>query len=138
MNWMFVMVVGALAVACGNNGDSGDAPPPHAREAVTDGGTWTVAYTPSPDPIPGNAEFALDITIDDAAGPAAGTSIVLTAEMPAHGHGMNVTPVVTGEDGLFRADGMLFHMTWEWRMYVDVTGDDGTETAELWVTCCES
>lgn len=134
----YIALVGGLAVACSNNADSGDPPAPHAREALTDGGTWTVSYSPSPDPIPGNEEFALDVIVADDAGPAAGTSIVLTADMPDHGHGMNVTPVLSGADGTFRADGMLFHMTGEWRLLVDVTGEDGIETAEMWVTCCES
>lgn len=137
MRWHPVWLVGALALGCGDKDDSGQAPVEDVRSAITDGGTWTASYTPDPDPIPGNEEFALDIRVEDDAGLAAGTSIVLAADMPDHGHGMNVTPALSGADGSFRADGMLFHMTGDWRLTVDVTGDAGTETAELWVTCCE-
>lgn len=130
-------VVGALALACSDGPDSGAGAPVDARDAITDGGSWTVSYAPEPDPVPPNEEFALELRVEDDDGPAAGTSIVLTADMPEHGHGMNQTPVVTGSDGRFRAEGMLFHMTGAWRLTVDVTGDSGTETAELWATCCE-
>jgi hypothetical protein len=130
-------IVGALALACSDKADSGATGTEDARSAITGGGTWTVSYAPDPDPVPGNEEFALDLTVEDDAGPASGTSILLTADMPEHGHGMNQTPVVSGSDGSFRADGMLFHMTGDWRLTVDVTGDAGTESAELWVTCCE-
>lgn len=135
-------IVGALALALAgcagadtDSADSGVVDTP--RSVETDGGSWTVAYAPDPDPIPGNAEFALDITVESNAGPATGATIIVTADMPQHGHGMNQEPVVTGADGAYRADGMLFHMTGDWRLLVDVTGDSGTETAEFTVRCCE-
>ncbi|MEC7947632.1 MAG: FixH family protein [Myxococcota bacterium] len=130
-------ILAILALGCGAGRDSGVAPVPDVRRVQTDGGTWTVSYVPDPDPIPGNQEFALDITVADDAGPASGTTIVLTADMPDHGHGMNQTPALTGSDGAFRAEGMLFHMTGRWRLLVDVTGDAGIETAEMWISCCE-
>lgn len=130
-------IVGALALACGDKTDSAVPADEDARSAITSGGSWTVRYTPDPDPVPGNEEFALDFLVEDDDGPAAGTTMLLTADMPEHGHGMNQTPVLSGADGSFRADGMLFHMTGEWRLTVDVTGEAGTESAELWVTCCE-
>ena len=130
-------LVGALALACNDPSDSAAPETEDARSAITSGGTWTVSYAPEPDPLPGNEEFSLDISVEDDAGPASGTSILLTADMPEHGHGMNQAPVVSGSDGSFRVDGMLFHMTGDWRLIVDVTGDAGTESAEMWVTCCE-
>jgi hypothetical protein len=127
-----------LAACTGADADSGDSAGSGARRmATTDGGTWTVTYAPDPDPIPGNAEFALDITVEGAGGAATGATIAVTADMPQHGHGMNQEPVVSGADGTYRADGMLFHMTGDWRLVVDVTGDAGTESAEFTVTCCE-
>lgn len=130
-------ILALLALGCGTGPDSGMAAVEDVRSVQTDGGTWTVAYVPDPDPIPGNREFALDLTVADEAGPASGTTIVLTADMPDHGHGMNQAPVLTGSDGAFRADGMLFHMTGKWRLLVDVTGEESIETAELWIRCCE-
>lgn len=46
--------------------------------------------------------------------------IVVDANMPAHRHGMNYTPVKTMlEAGHYKASGLLFHMPGQWQIIVD-------------------
>lgn len=132
-----ILAMAVLAVACTAETDSASDDATDPRSAVTDGGTWTVSILPDPDPIPANAEFALVVTVDDGSGGAVGTRLDLTADMPAHGHAMNQEPVVSGADGEFRADGMLFHMTGEWRIFIEVDSNAGAETVEMYTTCCD-
>lgn len=48
------------------------------------------------------------------------------AIMPAHQHGLNYTPtVVDVGDGVFRVDGMVFHMPGIWEIRVDLTQETG-------------
>ena len=48
-------------------------------------------------------------------------NIHFDADMPAHGHGLIVKPVVSPlESGRWRIDGMKFHMPGEWEVYIDM------------------
>lgn len=98
------------------------------REAMTDGGTWMLSYTPSIDPIVTSENFTLTLSVDS--GPTEDIRVEFDAMMPAHNHGMNTEAVVTeNEDGTYTVDGMLFHMPGHWRMMADVYQADSVETA---------
>ena len=129
----------AAALACGSpdpqetaNYDVG------TQDVVTDGGSWTVRWTPSPDPIPINEVFAIDATVLDTAGaPVVYASVVANAGMGAHWHGMNTVPETTAAgDGTFLVEGMLFHMAGTWQITFDVTQGDQLERATAEVSCC--
>jgi hypothetical protein len=48
--------------------------------------------------------------------------------MPEHRHGMNYRPtVVKGGDGVYVAEGMLFHMPGRWQLLFDVERDGRVE-----------
>ena len=50
---------------------------------------------------------------------------------PQHGHGMTRRASVSrGPGGLWRAEGLLFHMPGEWRLYFDVRRGALLERAE--------
>lgn len=123
--------------ACGPSADSA-TPHDEVREASTDGGSWRVSYAPTPDPIPPNDFFSLMVAVSYAEGAAVqGLSIVVDATMPSHGHGMNTAPLVEDRgDGSFFVDGMLFHMTGDWVLTVDVTDGAVTERASFPIDCC--
>jgi hypothetical protein len=106
---------------------------PEVREVASSGGSWVVSYAPDPDPVPFNALFALDVEV---VGESAAEQLVVDATMPSHGHGMTTLPVATlEEDGAFRVEGLLFHMTGEWVLTVEVDGD---EVASFDIWCCEA
>ena len=81
-----------------------------------------------------NEHFSLDIALSPE-GPNTNSvprKIVVSADMPAHSHGMNTKPeTVKLAPGKYRIDGMLFHMAGEWVVMVDVTRDGKTERASF-------
>ena len=115
------------------------------REVVTDRGSYQISYVPTPDPIPLDAEFNLEIMVHDAStGSTISEEVTVeaTAEMPTHGHGMVQEPVTTlTETGSFLSEGFLFHMSGPWELYVYVSEslDDGSTNIEqgiFEVECC--
>jgi YtkA-like len=92
------------------------------RVATTEGG-YEATYVPSPDPIPLNEQFDLDVTVTFASDLPVDDDVEVDvdARMPAHNHGMNTEPVITKvAAGSFHVDGMNLHMPGEWELYVDV------------------
>jgi hypothetical protein len=48
--------------------------------------------------------------------------------MPEHRHGMNYRPVVVARGaGLYRADGLMFHMPGRWEIHFDVVTAAATD-----------
>jgi hypothetical protein len=111
-------------------GDRAPAPEPIQSQTMparaTDAGGYHVVVTPTPYPPPLNRVFELEVRVfEDAAFsvPAAGAdvSVIADADMPAHGHGMNLVPRTRRVgDGIFRVTGMLFYMPGYWEIYIDV------------------
>lgn len=134
----FGLLLGALPLissvqSCGST--------PDVRDVVTDGGSYYVSYTPSPDPLPVQQLFSLDVTVasaQDHTDLIEDSTIVVDAWMPSMGHGMNVVPkVVSHADGTFTVSNMEFSMTGDWEILVDVTRAGKTEQAVFPVNCCE-
>lgn len=59
-------------------------------------------------------------------------SATADAYMPRHFHGMNVTPTTTRTgDGVYTTEGMVFHMTGLWEVYIDLSNLGVTERAQF-------
>ena len=88
-------------------------------------GSYMVSYETAPSPIPHNEHFDLTVTVmggENHDEMPVDLTVTLDGNMPAHGHGMNVTPVVTDNgDGTWTAEGMLFHMQGHWEMTVSIS-----------------
>ena len=147
--WAVVMVAAGVGLGChgGHRGDSGHlghgdgggaGEVLDGRAGPTDGGSFTVAWAPSPDPIALSEEFDLAITVADAGGgPPAGARLGVDATMPAHGHGMPVLPTVSEQaPGQFLAEGLLFQMAGGWVLELVVETDTAIERASFAVDCC--
>ncbi|MCK6503098.1 hypothetical protein L6R53_06840 [Myxococcota bacterium] len=109
-----------------------------SRTRVSDGGTYTVTWTPSVEPIVGE-EVAISLSAVADPAPAGGFSFTAAdATMPEHGHGMNVSPVVTDHgDGTATAAPFQFQMEGWWQLTVELTAADGAvETATFDYVCC--
>lgn len=120
----------ALAACRSNNTNPGSAP----RSSITVGGAYHVSYQPTPDPIPLNEHFAVDLIVSTATGAevTSGTEIRVDGWMPAHGHGMHVAPQVRQTaPGRYRAEGILFHMPGDWLLRVDVIAEGTVARAEF-------
>jgi hypothetical protein len=113
------------------------APPPVWKQAhaiESNGAAYVVHVSPAPDLLPDNEPFQLEVWVARAAEPdvlARDVELSVAAAMPEHGHGMNRVPKVSKrDDGSFLVDGMLFHMTGHWELYLDVTRGAVTERAQ--------
>lgn len=88
-------------------------------------GSYMVSYVTTPSPIPHNEHFDVTVTVmggDDHDQVPTDLTVLLDGNMPAHGHGMNVTPEITDHgDGTWTAEGMLFHMQGHWEMTVSIS-----------------
>ena len=100
-------------------------------EGYTANSGYYVSYDSDPAPIPVNAPFVLGIDVftdDSKSSRVSDVTVDADAEMPEHGHGMNLLPPTEAVgDGRFEADGFLFHMTGYWEIIVYVNGPDGSE-----------
>ena len=132
-----IVMVSSLLAACGGGvSDTGTAVD-YARTVVTDLGQWTVTVDSDPDPIPPNDLFSLDVTVAGE-GVSGELFVEVDASMPQHNHGMNTQPETTWVDGeRWRTEGMLFHMTGDWRITVAIDDGETYERAFIWVDCCE-
>jgi hypothetical protein len=118
-----------LGLATPAFGACGDALGPGTLVAASPG--YDVAFRPDA-PIAVSTHFALDIAVCPRAGAALPTALDVDATMPAHRHGMNYRPGVTGTGpGRWRAEGLLFHMPGEWEFRFDLAGPAGRERATL-------
>jgi hypothetical protein len=81
------------------------------------GDGWQIAWRAAPTPIPVGRHFALDIALCAPAGQALPAALRVDATMPEHRHGMNYRPGVSARGvGLFRAEGLMFHMPGRWEL----------------------
>jgi hypothetical protein len=114
-------------------GDSGSAEAAH--QAPTDGGTFVVGYTSDPDPI-AVGPFSMTLEVEPSSGelPEA-LDVAVSGWMPAHGHGMPTTPVVTSlGGGRFEVTNLRISMPGDWELRVDVSAGDASERAVFDVT----
>ena len=84
-----------------------------------------IAYRWEPEHLEVGQFFAAEVIACRAPGPVAVSGVVLDAQMPAHGHGMNYRPTATqvGPDR-FRITGLMLHMAGKWRLTFDLVHAD--------------
>lgn len=103
-------------------------------EALSNGGKYFVRITPRPWPIPLNELFELEVS----AAAANQRDVALTAielrvdaAMPEHQHGMATEPKLRRSGNSFVVEGLQFHMSGWWELYVDITVGGVTERAQF-------
>lgn len=102
------------------------------QEGVSGDGTWMVAWRPLVLNLPVSEPFSAEIRLARADGSPtdAGIKVFLDAEMPHHGHGMNVVPRVTRRGDVWLVEGILMHMPGRWELSIDVIDGDETERSQ--------
>ncbi len=111
------------------------------REGLTDGGTYYVYWDTIPTEIPFNEPFKISAMVHDGQDRDmmySDKELFVDATMPDHGHGMDTTPEITQNGGLFLIEGMLFHMAGDWELVFAVSDGENVETATFNIDCCES
>lgn len=116
---------------------SSDVSSSSVRSGRSADGTYEVHWEPVGGIIPDADPFAIAVAVRRIDGQPLSTDAVVRvdAEMPHHGHGMNLVPVVKRQVGAsrFLAEGMLFHMTGRWVLSVDVEEAGVSERAQWFV-----
>lgn len=66
------------------------------------------------------------------ADPCVVRTVSVTAQMPAHHHGLNYTPLVERVQGnRFQVQGLRYHMPGYWQVFVDIETEQGVERAQF-------
>ena len=110
---------------------------PSAREALSADGTYRVRWEPAgaggiPDAEP--FDVRCSVTRVDGRPLSPDATVLVDAEMPHHGHGMNLVPTVTPAGaGRFVASGLLLHMPGRWVVAIDVEEGGIAERAQWYV-----
>ena len=133
-----IAVCTALLVGCEQKEQASDDPPDSGTPTAawpatkkTERGSYSVTVNPTKGAIDLNKHFSLDVTIEASDG-ADSLQVKVDADMPAHQHGMNTQPELSEKgDSTYQVDGMLFHMSGEWVIMVDVTRAGRTERASF-------
>jgi hypothetical protein len=102
------------------------------REGETGDGTWMIAWRPTVPVPPVSEPFSVEVRVSKADGspPGDGIEVFFDAEMPHHGHGMNVVPRVTRRGDVWLVEGILMHMPGRWELSIDVIDGDETERSQ--------
>ena len=102
------------------------------KDVVSGDGRWRVAWRPVGGPLPVSEPCVMDLRITDADGQPLDdrVEVIFDAEMPHHGHGMNVEPRVTREGNDWLIEGILLHMPGRWEASVDVELDGEIERTQ--------
>jgi len=120
-----------LLVACEPAADPDAVVESWPATRQTEGGSFSVTLAPSGGEILNNEHFSLDLAVEAKKGEGP-IKVVVDADMPAHGHGMNTKPELEDKGGgKSKVGGMLFHMAGEWVIFVDVTRGEVTERASF-------
>ena len=109
--------------ATGNESNSFEDPrqDPRARTGRSRDGKLEVVWRPETQEVPKNEHFELRLWIFREDELVRDATVRVDAEMPEHGHGMNVQPETVEQlDGSYRVKGMLLHMAGYWLLHVDV------------------
>ena len=107
---------------------------PGPQRLDSNGAGFQVEWITDPSPPPLNEQFTVRLRLLDPSGQPLDPGLeglTVDADMPAHGHGMNVAPALSLEDGWIMADPLLFHMPGAWEIYVDRSTGALTERAQV-------
>jgi len=101
---------------------------------LSNAGTYRVTVELGEEGIAVGVPFDLAVRFTKADGERVPPAVYLdaTAYMPMHFHGMNVDPVERPTKvGAYTIEGMMFHMTGMWEVYLDFTRAGVTERAQF-------
>ncbi|MEZ4330290.1 MAG: FixH family protein [Myxococcota bacterium] len=108
--------------------------PDGGLRAITQAGRFVITVRPEAGSIPIGPLHAWIVTVTRPDGrPAAVRQLVFDGGMPQHGHGFETAPQVTAAlgEGVFRVDGVRFHMAGAWKLRIDVAEAGSADVAYL-------
>lgn len=88
---------------------------------------YMLAFRPDPLRIELGEPFALVLNVCTKSGEPA-ELVAVDAQMPEHRHTMNYrASIVAGQEGRYRAEGLVFHMPGRWELTFDVRAGEESE-----------
>ncbi|MGL6110134.1 MAG: FixH family protein [Rubrivivax sp.] len=103
------------AFACGENLGRPTRQIEHAQVQLV--------YKTVPDPVKVGRHFGIDFALCPRNQAALPAEVRVDAHMPEHQHGMNYKPSVAAlGNGLYRAEGLMFHMPGRWELAFELRG----------------
>jgi hypothetical protein len=126
---IFLALAGAvLAAFAVDASQSCDAPRWFQPSGRLESSDVTVLFRTVPPAIEIGRHFTVEAVVCSRAPAPMPTRLRVDALMPEHRHGMNYRPAVAkGGDGVYVAEGMLFHMPGRWQLLFDVERDGRVE-----------
>jgi hypothetical protein len=130
------VLAGCLTGITVQSGGAVAAPPPceaprgFEAQGRLESSDAVVLFRTVPPAIEIGRHFAVEAVVCPAPPAGAATGLMVDARMPEHRHGMNYRPhVVRKSEGVYVAEGLLFHMPGLWQLVFDV--DRGGRTERL-------
>ena len=102
-----------------------------ADGARLDSGHYAIALATDPATIAVGKFFAAVVAVCPKGEAPPPESVRVDASMPDHRHGMNYRPRVSGDNGRYRAEGLMFHMPGRWEFVVEIRAGGRIERATL-------
>ena len=135
MKTLKLLIVTVATLSCGceqNTTDRAATPLSKKVEAVTHSSDQSLLYSSSNDcftftsdwdkKVTAHQHFSATFTLKQS---CISSDLIkkvrFNADMPAHNHGMNSQASVTLIKNGFRIDGILYHMTGQWRNQIEIT-----------------
>lgn len=106
--------------------------PSNTWQSNSASGRFRITIRPEAGQIPIGPLQAWIVSVEAPDGrPVEVRQLVFDGGMPQHGHGFETKPAVTDRlgEGVFRVDGIRFHMAGSWRIRIDVAGDGVADVA---------
>jgi hypothetical protein len=92
---------------------------------------YAMVMSTEPDAIAVGKFFAVVLVLCPKGEAPMPEALRVDATMPAHRHGMNYRPRLSGEGGRYRAEGLMFHMPGQWEFVVELRAGGRSERATL-------
>lgn len=101
---------------------------PGVKATPIESKSYALSYRTLPEKVEIGKHFAVEFALCAKDGAPTPQNVQVDAYMPEHRHGMNYKTAVTARGGgLYRAEGLMFHMPgrWEYIFEVRASGNDG-------------
>ena len=99
-----------------------------ANRTLIEAPGYTLAFATVPTPIEVGTHFVVDFAVCPLGNATKPQAVRVDATMPEHRHGMNYRPsVALLPTGIYRAEGLLFHMPGRWDLAFDLVNGERTQ-----------
>ena len=116
----------ALLMPCASMGQA--CAPDLSGSRAVESARYTLAFRTQPEKVAVGRHFSVELRVCPKTGAAAPEIVKVDARMPEHRHGMNYNAqVVAAPGGLYRADGLMFHMPGRWEVVFDLSSGGRTD-----------